>query len=256
MSEISDLEISTIPAPPHDQTDEGTEEEGSQPESDFHSESETEIVDQISTTLEEVEEEMDLENSEEGERVESPVNFSLQEKPQLIYYLTSHDLYIYDFNFLLKVPDLNPTNSSILHSVALYRILYSTVMPDQRVFFNNASLHWAHERYCFSIWSPELSSLILGNQLGFVSIVHLRRDRSEEEELGKVCVKTMTLTIPMGDSEVMPLAGIDLKRVDPKNPHYFHLFLLHLDGTMRIYLIRRIKDSKLKSQIECQSIPD
>ena len=217
--------------------------EVSQQEGDSQLEGEDHGVDQIPSTQEEREEEVEVgtETSVEKE-IETPISFAQQEKPQLIYYLTSHDLYVYDFNYLLKATDPSPFTT-----IALYRILYSTVTPDQRAFFNNASLHWAHERYCFSIWSPELSSLILGNQLGFVSIVHIRRDHSEDEEQGKICVKTMILTIPMGDSEVMPLAGIDLKRVDSQNPHYFHLYLLHLDGTMRIYLIRKARGRRAEN---------
>jgi WD40 repeat protein len=235
LSEMSDLEITINPEPIQNQADFGETERES--ESENHQDDEIIAMDQISYAETE---ETDIE--EGGNSEEKPlISFTKQERPQLVYYLTSHDLYVYDFNYLLQVTDPNPTTA-----IAIYRILYSTVTPDQRAFFNNATLQWAHERYCFTLWSADLSCLILGNQLGFVSIVHFRRDRSEEEKQGKICVRTMVLTIPMGDCDVMPLAGIDLKRIDPNNPNYFHLYLLHLDGSLRIYLIRRLWNNKIK----------
>ena len=144
-----------------------------------------------------------------------------------MYFLTSKSLSIYSLSDLCRQGGPNP-------DLALHRILYTTVSPDQRALFHNGVLHWEHERYAFAKWIPELSTLLLANQLGFVTLVALRRSEWDGGSL-----ETMILTLPMGDEDVYPLVGMDVCRVDQGNKFYFKLFLLHLDGTMRTFLIKK-----------------
>jgi hypothetical protein len=161
---------------------------------------------------------------------------------QLLFYLSSKDLVVYDVSELLASDC--PPDAVAAPRLLLHRILYGTVTPDQRAFFNNAALAWGHERYCLARWYAPLSCLFLGNQLGFVTIVHLRRRQPsrDDDPADKGQLASTLLTLPMGDSDVSPLAGMDIRPISPSPSSTYHnLYLLHVDGVMRVYLIRKVK---------------
>ena len=156
--------------------------------------------------------------------------FELKEADHYVFYLSSRNLHIYKLSELCSV-------GTPQAELSLHRILLTSVSPDQRALFHNGSLHWEHERYVFAKYVPDLSCLFLANQLGFVTILLLRK-RVEDD--GGIYLMTMSLTLPMGDDDVSPLVGMDVCRVDPDNPTFHKLYMLHLDGTLRTYLIRKV----------------
>ena len=160
-------------------------------------------------------------------------NLSLNEKLELkepdhyVFYLSSRNLHIYKLSQLCSVDTPQA-------ELSLNGILLASVSPDQRALFHNGSLHWKHERYVFAKYVPDLSCLFLANHLGFVTVLLLRK---RVGDVG-VYLTTMSLTLPIGD-DVSPLVGMDVCRIDPDSPTFHKLYMLHLDGTLRTYLIRR-----------------
>ncbi|PJF17551.1 hypothetical protein PSACC_02589 [Paramicrosporidium saccamoebae] len=120
---------------------------------------------------------------------------------------TGNDLCIYD-----------PVNGCLL-SIELSAFHWQTINPRDWLQYN---------RYCMSLWVPELSCLILGNQAGFVTIVRFMF------ETLTLCVKGMSVH---GNS---PLVGFSVYKTSELE---FSLYMLHLTGAVTMARIERIIQS-------------
>lgn len=160
----------------------------------------------------------------------------------LIVFLSTHDLYIYDPSgrrCILHIPALL-SSASVCHRSSLY---------------HNPSVAWQVDRLAILQWVPELSCLIVGTQAGFAIIVHLLRrpvDPVDAEVKGDedgcdgtgsassmLQIEAHLLSLPLSDAQVGPLAGLWCRKISTA---FHQLFLLYLDGSTRVYNIYRRLD--------------
>lgn len=154
---------------------------------------------------------------------------------EFLVYLNYKDIMIYDANSI----DEDGNNDPIFR--VDYLLHCSTIPVDTRL-LDNPSIDWSFEVLSMHQWIPELSLFLIGQQVGFVIIVHLLRDflyssTKDENNKDQLIFDITSMALPSTDTDnISPLLGFTCVK---REQDWWTLIMLHSNGLIRSFDIKK-----------------
>lgn len=165
-----------------------------------------------------------------GSPGELPAVFEIgfPKSPMISLAMSDSDLFLFGFD-----PKVRSPNPQILHIDAVLARAFNEA--NMRV--NNR----LPDRFIFLFWLPEFSTLLAGNQIGRLVLIHFTRvsSRSSTIEDEDDLLRLSVIGFPCPDLESRTLNGMDVRRVESRGGLYYEVFCFHAAGVVRLFRIRR-----------------